>query len=197
MARGKKTGGRDFVPGDPRAGRPPGSKHLSDEDRAIRRLTQVQVSTLINSFMQKSDTELEAVVLDPLAISLHKIIARIIQVAMKSGDQSRLTFLMERGLGKPSDENQAATPMDPLRALEHALKVSQTALIRIEQKQNAGDTLTLDEYRSMRELTKNIQDITTQINEERAKLNLSSLSDEELRAKAREWIDAPNNKASN
>ena len=100
MAKGKKTGGKDFVPGDKRAGRP--SK--PDDLKKASKLTRTEAEAILVEFMRMNIDELEAVLKDRKRPVMHHIIGRIALMAIKNGDQSRMGFLLDRTIGKVPTE---------------------------------------------------------------------------------------------
>jgi hypothetical protein len=100
LAKGTKTGGRDFVKGDPRAGRPP----VTDEHLKATKLTKMEAERILNEFMAMDIDALEVVLKDKKRKVIEHMVGRIALMAIKNGDHSRLNFLLERLIGKVSDK---------------------------------------------------------------------------------------------
>lgn len=96
MARGKKTGGKDFVHGDPRAGRPKKDPTLAK----AAKLTRTEAEQLLTKFMQMDIEELESVLRDKKKKCVEHMIGRIVLMGIKNGDHARLDFMLNRLIGK-------------------------------------------------------------------------------------------------
>lgn len=119
MAKGKKSGGRNFEPGhDGGPGRPP----LPVELKEAKALTKAKAFELLNRFLFCTDAELEQVLADPVAPQLDKMIIAVIKNG-KGGDTASLGFLLDRTIGReplPPQEhnfNFALMPRDEIIAL--------------------------------------------------------------------------------
>ncbi len=67
-------------------------------------LTKDNVSQLISKFASKTREELHAVVQDPASTAIQITVASILAQAMKSGDYTRLEFLLTRSIGRVKEE---------------------------------------------------------------------------------------------
>lgn len=108
MAKGKKTGGRDFTPGvvtNPH-GRPP----MPPELKAVRKLNRHEVEICLSKIIKMGDAEREFIILDPESSGMEKITARIVTEAIKCGDEKRLGFLFDRLVGKVQDKVEVTMP---------------------------------------------------------------------------------------
>lgn len=121
MAKGKKTGGKDFVPGDPRAGRPPMPAAL----RAGRRLNRTEFEELVNKYLWMSTTELELATEDKSLPAIEAYFANVVKVGTLTGDHSRMEFILQRLLGKVKDQLEVTTPKP---YVIHRLDGTQTVL---------------------------------------------------------------------
>lgn len=108
MAKGKKTGGRDFKPGQ--SGNLNGGPGLPKDIRDARKLGQVELERTINRLIYLTGSELAALIAEPLTPMFDKIIAQILQQAADKGDQARLEFVLARTLGKIPDKLEVKTP---------------------------------------------------------------------------------------
>jgi hypothetical protein len=106
MAKGKKTGGKDFVPGDPRAGRPPMPADL----KRANALTSVELRRTLNRVLFMRDDELLALTKDASAVQLERIVASIVLAATKQGDVQRMEWLAARLVGKVVDKVEVKVP---------------------------------------------------------------------------------------
>lgn len=102
MAKGKKTGGKDFAPGV--SGNPNGRPPVPADIRAARDLNRVEFDALSNTLLRFTKKELDELLKDKDTPALTIIIARIVRSAMWSSDPKRLIFLMNRMIGRPQLE---------------------------------------------------------------------------------------------
>jgi hypothetical protein len=106
MAKGKKTGGRDFEKGDERAGRP----RLPGDVREARKFTSGEVQRVLTEFMHMTPTELAERLTSGDATMLEGFIGSIMQRGIKDGCPTRLNFLFERTIGKVKDQLEVSLP---------------------------------------------------------------------------------------
>ena len=105
MAKGKKTGGKDFKPGHG-IGRP----RVPDEIKKAIGLTKAEAATKLVELMKLNLTELETLIRDRSKSALELWIARIIALGIKTGDHSRLNFMFDRIIGKVTDKVEISAP---------------------------------------------------------------------------------------
>jgi len=106
MAKGKKTGGKDFVPGDPRAGRPPMPADL----KKANALTTAELKRVMNAMLFMDDRDIDVVLACNSSNQLERMIANIIKQANKNGDNVRLDFLLNRLVGKVTEKVEVKLP---------------------------------------------------------------------------------------
>lgn len=99
MAKGKKTGGKDFTKGDLRAGRP----RTSDEHKLLRKLTRAEMEATLNRYILLPIDKLQSVIEDRTLPVLDHWVCRILLMGIKEGDDKRLTFMFDRLIGKVKD----------------------------------------------------------------------------------------------
>lgn len=97
MAKGRKTGGRDFQKGHP--GNPLGRCDPPDL-RESRKLTRQEFERLVDRYLKMGSEELSKLVKDKTTSNLELMIASIVHKAIVQGDQKRLDFLLDRLIGK-------------------------------------------------------------------------------------------------
>lgn len=85
------------------SGNPGGRPKAPADILAVRRLTQVEFTILVNQFLGKTKAELKALETDPVMTGLDLIVLSIIQKAINKGDTLRLDFLLNRIIGKVPD----------------------------------------------------------------------------------------------
>jgi hypothetical protein len=136
MARGIKTGGRDFVKGDPRAGRPP----LPSDLKQARAYSKAEVQASLSRFLRMNIDELKAAVLDPRRPVIDHLVGSICVKGIKHGDHARLNFLLDRLIGKVKDEDDAtlrvaaiAMQMQTLSP-EQVIRLANEAIARISSE---------------------------------------------------------------
>lgn len=116
MAKGTKTGGRDFEPGV--SGNPNGRPPLPADLKATRDLDQAEFERLARGLMRLSRRELNELLKDEDAPAQVVMIARIVRSGMWSSDQKRLDFLMTRLVGRPKTyEPEKTLEKDPNSSL--------------------------------------------------------------------------------
>ena len=108
MAKGKKTGGRDFKPGQ--SGNPAGYPGLPKDIRDARKLGQIELERTVNRLIYMTSDELTAVITDTSVPMFDKILAQILCQASDKGDQARLDFILNRVVGKVQDRVEVTTP---------------------------------------------------------------------------------------
>jgi hypothetical protein len=101
MAIGKKTGGRDFKPGQ--VANPNGRPIVPEEIKELRKLNRSEIEQLISDFMRKPLHELQAMSKNPATTALDRMIASVVEQAVFRGDHKRLNFLLDRLIGKVPD----------------------------------------------------------------------------------------------
>jgi hypothetical protein len=107
MAKGRKSGGKDFAPGcAPGPGRPP----LPPELKAVRRLTKAEFETLINKYLWMDLSELEAATKSKALPAAEAYAVSIIASGIKSGNWSGFEWIAQRLLGKVQDKVEVTTP---------------------------------------------------------------------------------------
>lgn len=102
MAKGKKTGGKDFQKGvctNPN-GRPP----IPEEIKEARKLTQVEFERVANRFLYINRDELKSVLADPSTTVLEKLVGKIIDRAITDSSLIHLSFFLDRLVGKLPDK---------------------------------------------------------------------------------------------
>jgi hypothetical protein len=98
MAKGKKTGGRDFVPGvvtNPN-GRPP----LSPEAKAIRKLTADKLEEIGDLILDGNKVQLNAISSSLEESAIRVAYAKAALNAMAKGDLSMLEMILNRVVGR-------------------------------------------------------------------------------------------------
>lgn len=98
MAKGNKTGGRDFKHGQINnpAGRPPTPEYL----KTARKLTKVRFEGILHKYLDHNKDELAKVLKDPETKAIDLCVIKILHEAIIRGDQRRLEFILDRLLGK-------------------------------------------------------------------------------------------------
>ncbi len=107
MAKGKKTGGRDFAHGNPGG---PGQPPLPPELKATRRLTKGNFELIANKYVWSSEAELEAALKDEATAAIEKLLVTIMLAGIKNGDQGRAEFFLQRLVGKVVDKVEVTLP---------------------------------------------------------------------------------------
>ncbi len=100
----KKTGGRDFKPGN-KAGVGHGRPKISEEERTIRDASRQKLSAVMNKFINGwSFEQLMAFVQDKTNDVFEVMVARMIMKGIASGDPKQMNFFMDRLVGPVAKE---------------------------------------------------------------------------------------------
>lgn len=113
MARGKKTGGRDFVKGGPQPANR-GRKPLPPDLKAATELTKSNLKGLLNKYLWMSKPEMQAVIKDHNTPMIEIVIASIVFKAAVQGDEKRLDFILTRLIGRVKEEIDLTTYLERL-----------------------------------------------------------------------------------
>jgi len=104
MARGRKTGGKDFRPGHDKPG--PGRPSYPEDIKRASKLTRTVFEAKLNRFLFMNNEELKTVLEDKEAPILDQIVGRILLRAVKDGDHTRFDFILNRLLGKITEHKE-------------------------------------------------------------------------------------------
>lgn len=80
-----------------------GRKPTSPEMKAARQINRAVIEEILNHYLYCSVIELANVVKDTSRETIDVLVARILFEAIKKGDQVRLSFVLDRLLGKPKE----------------------------------------------------------------------------------------------
>lgn len=98
MARGKKTGGKNWTKG--KSGNPKGRPEIPEEILRAQQMNQVDVARTISRLLRCSIAFLELLAKDKNASGMDTTCAEIVLKAKKFGDPRRLDFMFNRSIGK-------------------------------------------------------------------------------------------------
>lgn len=105
MAKGIKTGGRNFNSGE--SGNPTGRPKLPKDVRAMLNLNQTEFVRNSNEILNMSIDDLDEVIADQNQTVFKALIARIVNEGIQSGDHKKLEFFLDRIIGKPKQHIEA------------------------------------------------------------------------------------------
>lgn len=111
MAKGTKTGGKDFEPGT--SGNPNGRPPVPEEIKQLRRLNQPGLERRINKWLHKDYDELKRLLEPQSGAKLKTVDRMIIALCLKSGNRGDVTAfncLIERIAGKVKTTVQISGP---------------------------------------------------------------------------------------
>lgn len=121
MAKGEKTGGRNFEDG--KSGNPNGRPKLPADVKAVLNFNQVEFVRQSNEFLSMSVSDLDKVIEDAQETVFRVILARTLKAGIESGDQKRLEFFLDRLIGKPiqqidSGNNKKSMHLEIVKLIE-------------------------------------------------------------------------------
>lgn len=103
MAKGRKTGGRDWKPGmEQSAG--PGRPAVTPQLKQLKKLNQESLAKILNELAHASIQELAAMSKETHRSVFEMIIISILKKAYEQGDQQRVNFILDRLIGKVKDQ---------------------------------------------------------------------------------------------
>lgn len=120
MAKGKKTGGRDFKPGQ--SGNPAGKAPTPVDVRDARKENTYEVTRILTKHLAMSREQLAIVVRNPQTTSMELLVAGIILKAITGGDHSRATFIFDRAFGKVPEVHAHGVGQSLHAALVNAMR---------------------------------------------------------------------------
>lgn len=97
MAYGRKTGGRNFKPGQ--SGNPNGRPVLPEEIKEARRLNKAEFERILNQYIHMPLEDIKTRASDPTTPALEVLVAKILAEGIKRGDEKRLNFIVDRLVG--------------------------------------------------------------------------------------------------
>lgn len=96
MAKGKKTGGKDWTPGNGGPGRP----RVPAEIKKASLATKADFLAMMGKFASLTDAELIEVWKNPALTQMEKCVLKIIENAVGEGDPRYISFLADQLYGK-------------------------------------------------------------------------------------------------
>jgi hypothetical protein len=127
MAKGKKTGGKDFPRGE--SGNPNGRPVLPPEVKALKSVTNETIKEVMDLLLEKDITALEELAESDTEPALKVLYAAGVLRAIKEGDPAHIEPVLNRVLGKPKESVQLSGDKENPVEVKHSL----TVLERIEQ----------------------------------------------------------------
>lgn len=108
MAKGKKTGGRDFTEGI--SGNPKGRPPLTPEQKELRKISKNMIEELYNKLLLVPAEELAEIAKDKTRQGIELLVARVIIDGITKSDRSAFNILVDRLIGKISDQVEHSFP---------------------------------------------------------------------------------------
>ena len=97
-----------FKPGV--SGNPSGRPKVLKDIAEARKQNSNSVARILNRFMNMDFDELKKLMQDPATQTLELMIGRVIVESIKTGDQTRLNFILDRMIGKVVDKMEIKVP---------------------------------------------------------------------------------------
>jgi hypothetical protein len=104
MAKGKKTGGRNFQKGQ--VSNPRGGGALTPQTRALRKITIEHLEEIADLILQGNIEELKRLATDPSTSVMKVWIAKAAVAGMTSGNLHSLEIILNRVMGRPRETVQ-------------------------------------------------------------------------------------------
>ncbi len=101
MAKGKKTGGRDFQPGNSGG---PGQPKIPEEIREARKLNRLEFERILNKYIYVQLGDLHKIIKDPTTPVIDGVVCKILVKGFNDGDPRRLEFVIDRLIGKIKEQ---------------------------------------------------------------------------------------------
>jgi hypothetical protein len=140
MAKGRKTGGRNFQKGY----KPPGGRPKAPDDIVkVRGLTNTEFQAVLNYFLTMDREELKQVAEAPGTPMLRVIMANLILKA-GAGDQFRLEFILNRLIGKVPDQPKEVNLNFNMLPREQVIDLGRQAVTYLEENTD-DEEFTIDE----------------------------------------------------
>jgi len=131
MAKGKKTGGKNFLVGwRGGPGRPPSIPELKE----IPRITKDSFNRMVSKVLVQHRHNLKDILSDPSSTNLEVALAKIIDKMQVHGDYNRLDALLNRLIGPaPKQIEISGRDGEPLAVNHAVLQLSTDELIQLYQ----------------------------------------------------------------
>jgi len=98
MAKGKKTGGRDWKPGE--SGNPSGRPPLPEHLKGVKKMNKHQFESILNKYIHLSLNELIELLKGGDLPAIEAMVVKVLTEAVRKGDEKRLNFVLDRLIGK-------------------------------------------------------------------------------------------------
>lgn len=108
MAKGRKTGGRNFQPGI--VTNPNGRPKVPDDIKEMRKLDQLELERMMNQFLNITAEQLTLEIKSGKLTNKEMLIATLISKAIVFGDHHRFDFILNRLIGKVTDNIKHVYP---------------------------------------------------------------------------------------
>lgn len=122
MAKGQKTGGKDFKPGQ--SGNPNGRPPLPEDVRLVRKMNQAEFDSTIAHMVTLPASRVKEIADSLETPALERALAKTLYLAGRSGDQKRLEVILNRMHGRP----QVLKPVDASKDKEKLSELSDEEL---------------------------------------------------------------------
>lgn len=109
MTWGRKTGGKDFLEGNPGG---PGRPRLPEDLKEARRAVKLEFEQIAQRLIRLPVPEVTRLAKSGETSALEAVVATIIVKAWSQGDQTRLNFLLDRLIGPVPKHIELPPPTD-------------------------------------------------------------------------------------
>ena len=108
MAKGKKTGGKDFKAGN--CANPKGRDPVPSDVKAAKKLNTNQLILIFNKLIHMTEFELRAHLKNVETPKFERVVCEILNEAELKGDHYRLDFILNRLIGKVTEKVEHILP---------------------------------------------------------------------------------------
>lgn len=128
VGKGKLDPKYNFKPGQ--SGNPNGRPKLPPELKAVKALTADEINRMISKYTRMSKAELREAIESPDTPALELMIASGIANGIKTGDYSKIAFLLDRTIGKVKDSHEIINRSEKDAELDKIPKEKLALLLR-------------------------------------------------------------------
>lgn len=136
MAKGKKTGGKDWQPGV--SANPAGRAPLPPEVKEARRLNKTELETIVNKYLWEPNADLEKTSANVELPPVERWLVSIIHRGLSTGEWHGFEWIAQRLIGKVKDQVEITVPK-PFLIKKANGETAMELGVKLEGKDDASD----------------------------------------------------------